>query len=266
MHFGDRREIKCGQSTGVPVVKCRPGSVASAALMAVVSCTCAAALVRAAGAQVRMAPGAQIGEQVVVRLYVVLADSNAYVPLVREDLDVRGTPDSLTLTTNDAGGATVLLAPGPHQAVAIQAVWWRGHRLTWRVPFDVHPGMGDVLLTLQNATVLDAPSRLTASRISSVAGGTVVSGEPPPPPAKAVRVKRGPKVVIDVEGTDWEVFAEQLGGLAPAPGGRRGDAMFALLFHRDGHTRQLDDFPSDWRDLPDSDLVALFARARVIEP
>jgi len=83
---------------------------------------CTAALASGAGAQVRKAPGAQIGEQVVVRLYVVLADSNAYVPLVREDLDVRGAPDSLTLTTNDAGGATVLLAPGAHQAVAIQPV------------------------------------------------------------------------------------------------------------------------------------------------
>jgi len=126
--------------------------------------------------------------------------------------------------------------------------------------------MGEVLLTLQNATILDAPSTLTASRISSVAGGSVVSTEPPPPPVKALRVKRGAKVVIDVAGTDWEVFAEQLGGPAPAPGGQRGVTTFALLFHRDGHTRQLDDFPSDWRDLPDSDLVALFARARVIEP
>lgn len=234
-------------------------------LTAAASALCLAGLASTSGAQVRVAPGAAIGRQVVVRVSMVLADSGNYVPLVREDVDVRGTPDSVTLTTNDAGGATALLTPGAHQAVAVQPVWWRGHRLTWRVPFDVHPGMGEVLLTLQNATVLDAPSAVTAARISSVAGGTVVSAAPAPAPTKA-RVKRGAKVLIDVDGADWEVFAEQLGGPAPAPGGRRGEALYALMFHRDGHTRQLDQYPADWRELADSDLAALFARARVVEP
>ena len=138
--------------------------VMTAALWAATGAT----LVRPAEAQLRKSPGAAIGQQVVVRVAMILADSADYVPLVREDLDVRGNPDRVTLTTDDAGVVTALMAPGTHEVVTVQPVWWRGRRLSWSVPFDVHPGMSEVLLTLNNATVLDAKATVTAGRITSV--------------------------------------------------------------------------------------------------
>lgn len=237
-----------------------PGVVAAA--------LCAAAgvaLARPAQAQLRKAPGAAIGQQVVVRVSMILADSADYVPLVREDLDVRGNPDSVTLTTDDAGVVTALMARGTHQVVTVQPVWWRGRRLTWSVPFDVHPGMSEVLLTLGNATVLDAKATVTADRITSVSGGAVAA-LPAPPTGRSVRVARGARVMINVDGAEWEVFEQQLGGIAPAPGGRASDSLFTLMFYRDGHARQLDGFPREWRQLSDGELATLFTKARTIEP
>ena len=72
--------------------------------------------------------------------------------------------------------------------------------------------------------------------------------------------------MINVDGAEWEVFEQQLGGMAPAPGGRASDPLFALMFYRDGHSRQLDGFPREWRQLSDGELSALFTQARTIEP
>lgn len=209
-----------------------------------------------AGGQVRKAPGAVVGDQVVVQLYVILADSANYMPVTRRHLDVRGQPDSLVLTTNDAGGATALLSPGPHNAVTATPVWWHGRRLTWSVPFDVHQGMAEVLLTLGNATVIDSAPHRAGVLVTAVAAGGLA-------PARRARTGR---VFVDIDGATWEVFEEQLGGLAPAPGERPPDSLYTLVFHRDGHTRQLDAYPRDWRWRPDPDIAALFIKARTIEP
>lgn len=248
-----------------------PGNKAAqnliAALVFALAFAPAFALAVPLGAQVRKASGSAAGDKVVVQLYVILADSGDYVPLVRTALGVRGNPDSLMLTTNDAGGVTAMLTPGAHQAITTEPVWWRGRQLTWSVPFDVHQGMGEVLLTLGNATVVVPQLAGALRNTASVSAGTVAAGgSAPRPPALAVRVPRSARSSIDIDGARWEVFEQQLGGLAPAPGGRSADSLYALVFYREGHTRQLDEFPRDWRYLSDADVADLFARARVIEP
>jgi len=216
--------------------------------------------------QIRKMTGAAVGDQIVVQLYAILADTTAYVPVARQHLELRGAGDSLTLITNDAGGVTVLLSPGPHYAVLRGPVWWTGRRLTWNVPFDVHPDMGEVLLTLRNAT--PSMPTLAATTTTTVSRGTVGSAAAPlmPPPATGRRGLRIGRVFVMIEGATWEIFEQELGSLAPARGERSPDSLYALMFTSDRHTRQLDRYPRDWRRLSDSALAGLFTSASVIEP
>lgn len=211
-----------------------------------------------AHAQVRKTPGTAIGDQVVVQLYIVLADSGHFVPLARHDLEILG-PGNAMRVTDDAGGTTALVPVGPHEAVTVEPVWWHGRRLTWKVPFDAHAGMANVLLTERNAVVVDSSHAVIAA------------GEVAPPPVPrvvvagklstpvAMRLPRGARVFIGVDGAVWEVFEQDL-RLEP------GDPRRALMFTTEHHTRQLDAFPSDWRSLSDAEIADLFAKARVIEP
>jgi hypothetical protein len=218
-----------------------------------------------AQAQVRKVPGTSIGNQVVVQVYLVLADSTHFLPLAHHDLEIVGETNVMRVT-DDAGGTTALVSTGPHQAVTLDPVWWHGRRLTWKVPFDAHAGMATVLLTERNATVVE-PSRavIASGDVGPVPRPRVTTSANLSTPV-ATRVHRGDRVYIGIDGAVWEVFEQELGGPAPQPGGRSPDSLRALMFTAEHQTRQLDAFPRDWRRFSDAEIADLFGKARVIEP
>ena len=160
--------------------------------------------------------------------------------------------------TDDAGGTTALVSAGRHEAVTIEPVWWHGRRLTWKVPFDVHAGMATILLTERNATVADSSRAVIATGEVAPAPRSRMALPGTLPTPVALRVPRGNRVFIGMDGAVWEVFEQALGV--------RSDSLSALMFIREHQTRQLDAFPRDWRSLSDAELADLFAKARVIEP
>jgi hypothetical protein len=96
----------------------------------VIAAVCAPLAVPAlAGAQVRADPGTVIDGRVAVRVYVTLSDDDTpYAPIGGVRLRFfRTTADTaIALRTDDAGTATVILAPGEYRLVSSSPVDWKG--------------------------------------------------------------------------------------------------------------------------------------------
>src|SRR5690242_15406477 len=78
--------------------------------------------------QVRADPGVVIGGRVAVRVYVTLSDDETpYAPVSGLQLRFfRSVADSVVARTDDAGTATVLLAPGDYRLVSSVPTVWKG--------------------------------------------------------------------------------------------------------------------------------------------
>jgi hypothetical protein len=127
------------------------------------------------GAQVRADPGVVIGNRIVVRVNVTLADEETpYSPVRELTLAFTGgsAPDTVTGRTDEAGVVTVLLPAGKYVVSAQRPYAWKGTWYTWRVPIDVRIDMSAIDLNRANARV-------------DRGGGRVVAAAPPNRPLQS---------------------------------------------------------------------------------
>lgn len=106
--------------------------------------------------QIRMTPGVEIGNKVVVRVNVTLFDKDdPYVPVADHLMALIGPGgDTTTVTTDEVGTATALVKPGAYTLASLRSAAWRGRRYRWSVPVTVRPGLAPVALTPENATLV----------------------------------------------------------------------------------------------------------------
>ena len=93
--------------------------------------------------QIRADPGVVIEGKVAVRVHVTLRDQETpYYPVSNLELRFfRNAKDSSVVTTDAAGTATILLAPGEYRLVSARDILWKGNVYSWSIPMSVYPGM-----------------------------------------------------------------------------------------------------------------------------
>ena len=125
-----------------------------------------------ATAQVRADPGTALGGKIAVRITVTLSDDpqpDHFVRGLRLRITRTGAAtDSVTMGTDEAGVATLLLESGAYRVASVRPTEWKSRWYAWDVPLVVRTGMTTVELTGANAIP---------------PGGTpltVITGRPPP--------------------------------------------------------------------------------------
>jgi len=175
-------------------------------------------------------------------------------------LFVGAAADTFELVTDGAGDASAYVPAGDYRLVTRDLVTWEGRSYRWILPVTVGPAMRDVVLTVANAVPQPAPTTMSAGMgdaALSARGGVV-------PERPVITARRS---IEYPPGVRWEVLEEAFGAAAlmgtdlPKP-----HRVTALLFNRLDDWRQLDSYPANWRELPDSALVSLLQRARRMQP
>jgi hypothetical protein len=116
-------------------------------------CALVAALPRVANAQLRADAGTVINGRVAVRVNVTLSDDETpYYPVPELQLRFfRSAKDSVIGRTDEAGVATVMLAPGEYRLVSGASIEWKGARYSWSLPVTVRAGIAAIELTSASA-------------------------------------------------------------------------------------------------------------------
>ena len=230
----------------------------------------AALLIGGAGAiQGQALPAGLVGpdKKIYTKVFVFVGDA-ASPPLPIQDvrvLLVSETSDTITMITDGAGASMNFLPRGSYRLLTVDWVTAGGRNYKWSMPVNIAPGMGDIVLDESNAQgeaspiVAESPGELGLSD-RSVA---------PKPPVNAVAPYPfgARRIFTDSAGLPWEVFEEHFLPSAvahrdlPLP-----DEKVVLLFNNEAETRELAQFPTNWRSLPDSELAAWLAKATRIRP
>ncbi|HWG54388.1 MAG TPA: hypothetical protein VN677_13925 [Gemmatimonadaceae bacterium] len=173
--------------------------------------------------------------------------------------------DTTRLATDGAGAAAAYVAPGDYELESRDPVNWRGIDYYWKMRLSVAPDMTDLVLSVANAAPPIVPSLASrgprgdlGSAVTNASRVTSLSDRP-------VRTNR--RTIEWPRGVHWDVFEQYFSPAAvvgkdlPLP-----KSLKVLVFDQPSETRQLDAFPDDWRDIPDSALVALLQKATRTRP
>jgi hypothetical protein len=182
--------------------------------------------------QVRADPGVVIGGRVAVRVYVTLSDDETpYAPVSGLQLRFfRSVADSVVARTDDAGTATVLLAPGDYRLVSSVPTVWKGARYSWSIPITVRAGMSTIDLKTSTAdrravVAFAAPAPLSTGVAD--AAHTALPQQPnqqPPQQTQSYAPLRAPK-----DGTTATLFSFLLTGGGQFYAGEPGRGVGYLL-------------------------------------
>jgi len=229
-----------------------------------------ALLIGSAGtADAQALPAGLVGpdKRIYTKVFVFVGDA-ASPPLPIQDvrvLLVSQASDTITMITDGAGASMEFLPRGPYRLMTLDWVTAGGRNYKWSMPVTIAPGMGDIVLDETNAErdanpiVAESPGELGLSD-RAVA---------PKRPFRGVAPSRygTRRIFTDSAGLPWEVFEEHFLPSAvahrdlPLP-----DEKVVLLFNNDAETRQLTQFPPNWRSLSDSELATWLAKATRIRP
>lgn len=206
-------------------------------------------------------------KKIYTKVFVLVGDG-ASPPLPIQDvrvLLVSQTSDTITMITDGAGASMEFLPRGPYRLMTLDWVTAGGRNYKWSMPVTIAPGMGDIVLDETNAEgeanpiVAESPGELGLSDQAVAPKRPVRIAAPYPYGAR--------RIFTDSAGLPWEVFEEHFLPSAvahrdlPLP-----DEKVVLLFNNDAETRQLTQFPANWRSLSDSELAAWLAKATRIRP
>jgi hypothetical protein len=139
-------------------------------------------------AQVRADPGVVIGNRIVVRVNVTLADEETPYSPVRDIAlaFARAGADTVVARTDEAGVITVLLPVGDYVVSTRQPYQWKGRSFTWSVPISVRVDMPAVELNRANARVDQQGAH---AKKSAAGGSTPTSVAASTPPAQSTDVR-----------------------------------------------------------------------------
>jgi hypothetical protein len=177
---------------------------------------------------------------------------------------VSASSDTVRMTTDAAGAAAAYVPRGRYRLLTLDWVGAGGKDYKWNMPLTVAPGMRDIELDADNAAppaepiVAESPGQIEMPK-SEIAV--------PIPAAKPAAAETGRRRVVDSSGFAWDVFEQRF-----SRGAVFGTALklpateVTLVFNRDAETRQLDDFPANWRSLSNDELAAWLAKARRVRP
>jgi hypothetical protein len=173
--------------------------------------------------------------------------------------------DTVRLATDGAGATAVYLPRGTYQLLTTEMVSAGGKGYRWNIPMTIAPGMGDVVLTEQNAAKLGAPTfAVSTGEVSSSPSGATIAVEPPPSPPVEYAARRR---VVDQSGFVWDVFEQEFGrGAVWGTSLALPSAEKMLVFNRDEETRQLEQFPKNWHSLSNDELAEWLAKAKHVRP
>jgi hypothetical protein len=177
---------------------------------------------------------------------------------------VSASSDTVRMTTDAAGAAAAYVPRGRYRLLTLDWVGAGGKDYKWNMPLTVAPGMRDVELDAGNAAppaepiVAESPGQIEMPKTEIAV---------PIPHAKPAAAEAGRRQLVDSSGFAWEVFEQRF-----SRGAVFGTALklpateVTLVFNRDAETRQLDDFPANWRSLSNEELAAWLAKARRVRP
>jgi hypothetical protein len=139
-----------------------------------------------------------------------------------------------------------------------------GKDYKWNMPLTVAPGMRDVELDANNASppaepiVAESPGEIEMPKSEIVV---------PIPDAKPAVAEAGRRRLVDSSGFAWDVFEQRFSrGAVFGTALKLPASEVTLVFNRDAETRQLDDFPANWRSLSNEELAEWLAKARRDRP
>jgi len=223
----------------------------------------------ASAANAQVLPAGLVGpdRKIYTKVFVFVGDA-ASPPLPIQDvrvLLVSETSDTITMITDGAGASMDFLPRGPYHLLTLDWVTAGGRNYKWSMHVTIALGMGDIVLDQTNAEgeanpiVAESPGEL------GLPGQAVA----PKPPVRAVAPYPygARRIFADSAGLPWEVFEERFLPSAvahrdlPLP-----DEKVVLLFNNDAETRELTQFPPNWRSLSDTELAAWLAKATRIRP
>jgi|GEM_PF-1639325 hypothetical protein len=173
--------------------------------------------------------------------------------------------DTTRLATDGAGAAAAYVAPGDYELESRDPVNWRGTDYFWKLRLSVAPDMSDLVLSVANAAPPIVPTLASRGPRGDLGGAVTDASRVTALGDRPVRTNR--RTIESPHGVRWDVFEQYFSPAAvvgkdlPLP-----TSLKVLVFDRPAETRQLDSFPEDWRDIPDSALVALLQKATRTRP
>jgi len=177
---------------------------------------------------------------------------------------VSASNDTVRMTTDGAGAAAAYVKRGRYRLLTLDWVGAGGKDYKWNMPLTVAPGMRDVELDANNAAppaqpiVAESPGEIEMPKTEIVV---------PIPDAKPAVAEAGRRRLVDSSGFAWDVFEQRFSrGAVFGTALKLPASEVTLVFNRDAETRQLDDFPTNWRSLSNEELAAWLTKARRVRP
>jgi hypothetical protein len=177
---------------------------------------------------------------------------------------VSASSDTVRMTTDAAGAAAAYVKRGRYRLLTLDWVGAGGKDYKWNMPLTVAPGMRDVELDANNASppaepiVAESPGEIEMPKSEIVV---------PIPDAKPAVAEAGRRRLVDSSGFAWDVFEQRFSrGAVFGTALKLPASEVTLVFNRDAETRQLDDFPANWRSLSNEELAEWLAKARRVRP
>jgi hypothetical protein len=226
-------------------------------------------IVPAMAARAQAWPAGSVGfdKTIYAKIYIGVGDAVAPpLPIagVRMLLVSAGN-DTVRLATDGAGAVAAYVPRGEYHLLSLDEVIAGGQSYKWSIPLTIAPGMRDIELTAQNAT---SPPQLIVSASPAEIGPPISQPAVTEIPSiHAPKDLSGRRRMVDNSGFVWEVFEQTFGkGVVRGTWLPLPTVQVTLVFDRDAETRQLDQFPANWRSLSNTELSGWLVKARRVRP